>query len=84
MERVTIIPEELKGVLESTPNVLGGSVRFAGTRVLVQSLLDTIICGQSIEDFLSDFPEIPRHQAVAVIRWEQNQVRESLGLSKAG
>lgn len=84
MEKATRIPDELVGVLESTPTVLGGSVRFAGTRVLVQSLLDTIFCGHSLEDFLSDFPEIPREQAIAVIRWEQNQIRETLGLAKAG
>lgn len=46
-----IIPEELKEVLVSTPDTLGGSVRFTGTRVPVQALIDTMD-GGSIEEFL--------------------------------
>ena len=77
------IPAELEGKLESTSEVLSGAVRFVGTRVLVQSLLDTIFCGESVDYFLADYPEVTREQAMAVIAWEQNQVRESLGLDKA-
>lgn len=78
------VPPELDGILESTHGVLSGAVRFSGTRVLVQALLDTIMCGESVEYFLADFPEVSREQALAVIAWEQNKVRESLGLAKAG
>lgn len=77
------IPAELKGVLVSSPGTLSGAVRFVGTRVLVQSLLDTIIGGESVEYFLTDFPEVTREQAMAVITWEQNKVRQSLGLELA-
>jgi len=78
-----VIAKELEGILESTPGVLSGAARFTGTRVLVQALLDTIMCGESVEYFLADFPEVSREHALAVIAWEQNQVRESLGLAKA-
>ncbi|HLP00127.1 MAG TPA: DUF433 domain-containing protein [Fimbriimonas sp.] len=77
------IPPELEGILVSTPGVLSGAVRFVGTRVLVQALFDTIICGESVEYFLKDFPEVSREQAMAVLTWEQNKVRESLGLEFA-
>lgn len=74
------IPIELQEILVSTPDTLGGAVRFKGTRVPVQALLDTIHCTQSIDDFLIGFPDVTRAQAEAVLRWEQNQTRLALGL----
>lgn len=74
------IPSELEGILVSTPDTLCGAVRFARTRVLVQSLLDAIYCGQTLDYFLRGFPNVTREQAEAVLRWEQNQARKSLGL----
>lgn len=48
--------------------VLGGSTVFAGTRVPVKNLFDHLIAGQSIEEFLKDFPSVSRPQAAAVLR----------------
>jgi len=77
------IPTELLGVLESTPNTLSGAIRFVGTRVPVQALLDTILCGESVDYFLIDYPDVTREQALQVVAWEQNKVRASLGLDLA-
>jgi len=74
------IPSELQGVLISTADTLGGSVRFEGTRVPVRALLDALICGRSIDYFLAAYPGVTREQAIAVIRWEQNQARTVLGV----
>lgn len=74
------IPPELSEVLVSTPDTLSGSVRFKGTRVPVQCLLDVLTLGHSIEYFLEDFPDVTRDQAEAVIRWEQNFARQTFGL----
>ena len=74
------IPEELEGVLVSTPDTLSASVRFVGTRVLVQALLDMTIRGDTVEDFLRGFPNVSREQAEAVLKWEQSQARKALGL----
>jgi len=76
----TSIPNELRDVLVSTPDTLGGSVRFKGTRVPVRALLDSITCGRSIEFFLEGYPGVTKEQVSAVIRWEQNRARESFGL----
>jgi len=46
------IPKELQHVLVSTPDTLGGSVRFKGTRVPVQALIDTLQRGYGIDSFL--------------------------------
>ena len=49
------------------PDVLGGELVFAGTRVSVRSLLDHLEGGDSIEDFLEGFPSVRREQVMAVL-----------------
>ena len=74
------IPKELQGVLAADQDILSGAVRFKGTRVPVQALLDTLICNHNIDYFLEGFPDVAREQAQAVLAWEQNQPRQALGL----
>ena len=74
------IPKELKRVLVSTPDTLGGTVRFQGTRVPVRALLDALTCGRSLEYFLEAYPGVTHDQVEAVIRWEQNQARKAFGV----
>ena len=71
---------ELQGILVSTPETLGGSVRFEGTRIPVQALLDTLDDGDGIAEFLDQWPDVTREQAEAVIRWEQDCARRVLGV----
>jgi uncharacterized protein (DUF433 family) len=49
------------------PDVLGGELVFAGTRVSVRSLFDHLEGGDSIEDFLEGFPSVQREQVMAVL-----------------
>ncbi len=46
---------------------LSGTAVFAGTRVPVQTLIDYLEAGDSLEDFLSDFPSVSREHAIAVL-----------------
>lgn len=77
------IPSELHAVLVATPDTLSGAVRFAGTRVPVQALLDTLTHGLPVSDFLEGFPDVTGEQAWAVVRWEQEQARKTFGLRLA-
>jgi uncharacterized protein (DUF433 family) len=43
---------------------MGGTAVFAGTRVPVQTLLDYLEAGESIDDFLAGFPSVSREQVV--------------------
>lgn len=45
--------------------VMGGTPCFAGTRVPVQTLLDYLLAGDSIDDFLEGFPTVKREQVIA-------------------
>jgi uncharacterized protein (DUF433 family) len=47
--------------------VMSGALCFTGTRVLVKSLFDYLEGSSSLEDFLEDFPSIPRNKAIAVL-----------------
>lgn len=76
------IPPELRDVLDIHPQIISGAVRFKGTRVPVQALIDTLD-GGSLEEFLEGFPDVSREAAEAVIHWEQNQARLTFGLDQA-
>jgi uncharacterized protein (DUF433 family) len=56
-----------KPVIQSDPEILGGTPVFAGTRVPVQSLFDHLEAGDSIDDFLEGFPSVKREQVIAVL-----------------
>jgi len=60
-------PENLKGVVHSDPQIMGGTPVFVGTRVPLQNLIDYLEGGESVEDFLEAFPTVTRKQAIAVI-----------------
>lgn len=59
--------EDLKGIIHSDPETMGGTPVFVGTRVPLQNLIDYLEGGESIEDFLDGFPSVKREQAIAVI-----------------
>lgn len=74
------IPIELETVVTSTPDTLGGTVRFVGTRVPVQALFDTLDKGYGLDYFLEGWPDVSHDQAMSIIRWEQIMARGALGL----
>jgi len=55
-------------VISRSPDIMSGAPVFAGTRVPVQSLLDYIAGGHSLEEFLDDFPTVQREQALKLLQ----------------
>jgi len=51
-------------VVTSASDIMGGTPVFTGTRVPVQTLLDYLEAGESIDDFLAGFPSVKRAQVV--------------------
>jgi len=78
-----MIPDALKDILSHDPHIMSGAICFAGTRVPVQALLDTFDDGDSLETFLTGFPDVTRQQAHAFLHWEQNEARRVLGVQAA-
>ena len=60
-------PDDLKGIVHSDPEIMGGTPVFVGTRVSLQILIDCLENGESVEDFLEAYPTVTREQATAVI-----------------
>jgi uncharacterized protein (DUF433 family) len=56
-----------ESVITSNPAILGGTPVFAGTRVPVQTLIDYLEAGDSLDDFMRDFPTVTRQQAHEVL-----------------
>ena len=54
-------------VLSCDPEVMGGTAVFPGTRVPVQTLLDYLEAGESINDFLVGFPSVKREQVISFL-----------------
>ena len=50
-----------------SPDILGGTPVFAGTRVPVQTFIEYIKAGESIETFLEGFPSVAREQVLAFL-----------------
>ncbi len=59
--------DDLKGIVHSDPEIMGGTPVFVGTRVPLQNLIDCLEGGESVEDFLEAYPTVTRDQAIAVI-----------------
>jgi uncharacterized protein (DUF433 family) len=58
------VPEPL---ITTSPDRLSGTPVFAGTRVPVQTLIEYLEAGDSLEAFLDDFPSVSREHAVTVL-----------------
>lgn len=54
-------------VIQVDPEVLSGTPVFAGTRVPAETLLEYLERGQSLAEFLADFPTVTQDQAVAAL-----------------
>lgn len=56
-----------KDILTSDPETLSGTTVFAGTRVPVRNLLDYLASGDTLDEFLEDFPSVSREHARAAL-----------------
>jgi uncharacterized protein (DUF433 family) len=56
--------EELKGIIQSNPEIMGGTPVRVGTRVPLQNLIDYLEADESVEDFMEAFPTLKRGQAI--------------------
>ena len=56
---------------------MGGAAVFHGTRVPVQTLLDYLEAGESINDFLEGFPSVTREQVIAFLEEAKTRMIEA-------
>jgi uncharacterized protein (DUF433 family) len=58
---------QTNNVIVRNPDILGGTPVFRGTRVPFQTLLDYLEGGETLDDFLDDFPTVTRESAVLAL-----------------
>ena len=63
-----------KPVISCNPDVMGGSPVFSGTRVPVQTLLDYLEAGESIDDFMAGFPSVNREQVISFLEQAKDRL----------
>jgi uncharacterized protein (DUF433 family) len=61
-------------IISVSPEIMGGTPVFTGTRVPVQTLIDYLVAGESIDDFLDGFPTVSRRQVIAFLEEAGKQV----------
>jgi uncharacterized protein (DUF433 family) len=61
------IMTRLSDIVHSDPDILGGTPVFVGTRVPIQSLFDYLEGGETLDEFLRQFPSVRRDQAIAAL-----------------
>lgn len=54
--------------VHSDSRILGGTLVFKGTRVKAQTLLDYLAAGDTLEDFLEEFPSVNSQDATLFLQ----------------
>jgi uncharacterized protein (DUF433 family) len=67
-------------LIEVDPEKLGGTPVFYGTRVPLQTLFDCLEAGETLDEFLDQFPTVTREQALAVLEESKEKLLRSTNL----
>ena len=70
-------------VIAQDPEILSGEPVFRGTRVPFQTLLDYLEGGETLDDFLKQFPGVQRESAIAVLEEAKALVLARFGRRKS-
>ena len=63
-------------IVSVSKEIMGGTPVFAGTRVPIQTLIDYLTGGDSIDDFLEGFPTVRRDQVIDFLRQAEAQMEK--------
>ena len=66
-------------IIVKDPDILGGTPVFQGTRVPFQALLDYLEGGETLDEFLDDFPTVSREAAIAALELAKSLLVGQLG-----
>ena len=63
-----------QSVVKVDPKIMNGAPCFAGTRVPIQTLIDYLEGGDSIDEFLDDFASVSRDQVISFLKEAKESV----------
>ena len=58
----------MSNIVKNDKDILGGLSVFRGTRVPIRNLFDYLLAGESVKDFLKDFPTVSFEQVSKIIK----------------
>ena len=70
---------QLGGIVHRDPEILSGTPVFLGTRVPIRSLFDYIEAGDTLDEFLRQFPSVRREQAIGLLDLARDAVLADAG-----
>ena len=65
-----------QSLIEVNPNKMSGTPVFRGTRVPIQNLFDCIEEGETIDQFLEQFPTVTRDQVNRILELSKERLLE--------
>ena len=65
--------EQPSEIVHSDPEILGGIPVFVGTRVPMRTLFDYLDGGETLDEFLRQFPSVSRQQAIAALELRRSK-----------
>ena len=75
----TTYPLPMQATIVRDPAIMGGTPVFIGTRVPVQTLLDYLEAGDTINDFLEGFPSVSRRLVIDFLEQAKDRLIETVG-----
>ena len=65
-----------KPMISISKEVMGGTPVFAGTRVPIQTLIDFLTAGDTIDDFIDGFPSVSREQVIEYLKQAEAEMEK--------
>lgn len=62
------------GPINIDPETMGGTPVFTGTRVPIQALFDYIGTGETLDEFLENFPSVKKESAIQVLQMAEKSI----------
>ncbi len=73
------IPPGLEHVMNIDPEILGGEPCFNGTRVPLETVVDNLAGGHSVQEILENYPSLTPDHIHAVLQWQLGLVHKAVG-----
>jgi uncharacterized protein (DUF433 family) len=67
-----------RSIVSRDPEIMGGTPVFSGTRVPIQTFIEYLEAGDSIDQFLEGFPSVTREQLIAFLEEAKDKLVESV------
>ena len=69
----------LESLVSCSPDLMSGTPAFAGKRVPIENLFDYLAAGDSLDEFVNQFPTVKREQAIALLSFTEELILARFG-----